>query len=265
VSLRTLEVAGFRGVREGRVTFGDATILFGENDSGRSSLIAALALVLGALGDGDPRPEARDFHRLARGRTDTVRIRLELEEGAPDAWAPPPSLRAVLPPAGGRRRRLALELTAMLDETTGSVTTRHHAWAARRPGVRVEGDDTSLAWVRGVLPMLWLRPGELTDQPDAETGGTGGTDDGLEADPAIRIVEAYRRRILAGDTADMPAVLEAGARAAQEVIERFPAVFAGSGPVMSALASEILTGRWARVGFDPRRRPGTSRLTILRT
>ena len=103
--------------------------------------------------------------------------------------------------------------------------------------MRVEGDDASLAWVRGVFPMLWLRPGELTDQPDGETGGTG---DALDADPAIRIVEAYRRRILAGDTSDMPAVLEAGARAAQEVIDRFPAVFAGSGPVMSALASEIL-------------------------
>jgi len=60
VFLRSLEVENFKGIVSGRLDLDDTTVLIGENDCGRSSLLSALAVVL-ASGDGD-RPTVRPHH-----------------------------------------------------------------------------------------------------------------------------------------------------------------------------------------------------------
>ena len=42
-----LEIKGFRGIRTGKVQFRDHTVLIGPNNSGKTTIVEALALVLG--------------------------------------------------------------------------------------------------------------------------------------------------------------------------------------------------------------------------
>lgn len=46
MALHSLVVEHFRGIRSARVSFDPSTLLFGENGSGKSSLLEAIAVVL---------------------------------------------------------------------------------------------------------------------------------------------------------------------------------------------------------------------------
>lgn len=45
--VHAIEIEGFRGIKSGRVTFGDFTVLIGPNNSGKTTIIEALALLFG--------------------------------------------------------------------------------------------------------------------------------------------------------------------------------------------------------------------------
>jgi putative ATP-dependent endonuclease of the OLD family len=47
VRVAALSIQNFRGIRSGKVIFRDHTVLVGPNSSGKTSVIEALALVLG--------------------------------------------------------------------------------------------------------------------------------------------------------------------------------------------------------------------------
>jgi hypothetical protein len=47
VRIALLEIANYRGVRDGKVQFRDHTVIIGPNNSGKTTIIEALALVLG--------------------------------------------------------------------------------------------------------------------------------------------------------------------------------------------------------------------------
>ncbi len=84
MALRELLVERFRGVRSARVTLDQTTLLIGENDCGKSSLLEALALVLSPLGERRPRLEPWQFHREPSASDveadGPARIRLTFEE-----------------------------------------------------------------------------------------------------------------------------------------------------------------------------------------
>lgn len=223
---------------EGRLTFEDTTVIFGENDSGRSSMIEALVLALDGPDEAiDGGLAARHFHRTPAGSAGPIRIELELDEPAPRTWAPPHAVESAFPSADDRARRLTLEFAAALDPSTNTVTTSYRVCSPDHPGVELVDEASALAWLRRAFPVLWLKPGHLTDVPDVDTAAADHT---LASDDAIRRLTEHHRRILTGDTLDMSAELEAGARAAEVVLDRFPHVFPGSGRVLSAMASEIL-------------------------
>ena len=45
--IHAIEIDGFRGVKSGKVRFGDFTVLIGPNNSGKTTIIEALALLFG--------------------------------------------------------------------------------------------------------------------------------------------------------------------------------------------------------------------------
>ena len=63
-----LEIEGFRGIRTGRVQFLDHTVLIGPNNSGKTTIVEALALVLGRDRLVRNITEHRIFRTLAHAR-----------------------------------------------------------------------------------------------------------------------------------------------------------------------------------------------------
>lgn len=224
MKLLSLRIENYRGIREGLLTFEETTVLFGENDSGRSSIVEALALLLGAP---DERFEARlqpyHFHRDPGGATGAMKIALRLSE----------------PAAGAGRMESDFEFTAAMDVRTQRITT---GWTLRRAGKIAENQPAILEWLRTHWPLLWLRPGAMTSVPE----GSAGSGDSLQpGDSAIRRVEFHHRNLIVGKSCDLSAELEAGARAGSEVLRGNERAFAGAGPLMSAMASDILNRQQA--------------------
>jgi predicted ATP-dependent endonuclease of OLD family len=118
VFLSRLEVENFRGVREGRLSFDDTTVLIGENDCGKSSLLDALAKALATPDAGPPQFEAPHFHRAGGGNgeapTGPIRLELTFQERRAGEWdiAELEALRPQLAQLPSGSRQLVLQLTA---------------------------------------------------------------------------------------------------------------------------------------------------------
>lgn len=73
-------VKNYRGLREARLEFDSLTVLIGENDCGRSSLLNALEACLGCRShNGTIALTARDFHREGPGHPLETPISIEIE------------------------------------------------------------------------------------------------------------------------------------------------------------------------------------------
>ena len=92
--LHTLKVENFRALRTASVSFDATTLLIGENDCGKSSLLEALAIALDPDGgDHPPRFQPHHFHRTAP-RPDApvagpIHIELRFRERRPQEWDGP--------------------------------------------------------------------------------------------------------------------------------------------------------------------------------
>ena len=243
--LRSIRIENYRAIREGSVTLDETTILIGENDCGRSSVIEALMLVLGSA---DTTFEARlkpfYFHRRPDGTTGPLRVILRIEEDAPGKWRVPESVKHVLAPISGKKRALEFEFKAVLDGATDRIDHTCYLRSAEAAGASVRCGQDVVDWLRRLAPVLWLRFGLLAPATEAVTAQ--GAADAAEADPLFDALELRYRNLITGNTLDFAAEIEHGARVAQDVMGKYPRVFAGAVPVMSAMASEILNPRQAQ-------------------
>src|SRR5262245_60782240 len=95
--LHSIRIENFRGIREGSVTFDESTVLIGENDSGRSSIVEALVLLLGPPEENfERRLRPAHFHRTSQGAVGPLRIVLRVAEKGPRNWVLPPGLKSAL-------------------------------------------------------------------------------------------------------------------------------------------------------------------------
>ena len=235
--LRSLQIENYRAIRHAALTLEETTVLFGENDSGRSSIIEALALVLGAPGERfEERLHPFHFHRDTEGALGPLRIRLRIGEETAGSWELPQCMKQEFGSAPKERRVFDFEFNAVLDPATNGIT---HSWrmeAAGKPGRAVVDKPDVLEWLRTLVPVLWLHPG-----PHLPTTGT----ELKSKDPALLALGEHYRNLTTGNAPDLTAELEAGARAAHEVLSKYRKVFAGAGPLMSAMASDILNRQQA--------------------
>lgn len=108
MALQRLRVSNFRGLRELELDFDPTTVLIGENNVGKSSLLLALERCLGAERETIGfQPE--DFRRGAEdARPPPIEIELHFREEAPGSWDQPvcAALSPFAQPAPDGRRRL---------------------------------------------------------------------------------------------------------------------------------------------------------------
>jgi putative ATP-dependent endonuclease of the OLD family len=239
--LRSIRIENYRAIREGSVSLEETTILIGENDSGRSSVIEALMLV---LGPADANFEARikpfHFHRRADGTTGPLRVILHIDEESPGRWLLPDSIQPVFPSISGKTRAMEFEFRAALDGTTDRVSHSCYMKSADSAGPALTCSPDVLDWLRKLIPVLWLRFGLLAPESELSKADTASNS---AVDPLLTALALRYRNLVTGNTPDITAEIEQGARAAQAVMEKYPHVFAGAVPMMGAMVSEILNPR----------------------
>lgn len=239
--LSELSVENFRGVRQGRLSFDDTTVLIGENDCGKSSLLDALARVLGGPVDpGPPQFEPQHFHRTPAGEpTGPIRIGLGFRERSAGEWDVP-ELAGLAPRWAGQApgsRRLWLRVTARPDPDGRPVTAE---WEIRTPGGR-EGpgdrDPALPAAIRALNPLIQLRGG-LISMATPATLVPGSVAPGVES--LASEVEAHYQALIAGATPQIEHELEEGFRAARALLEQRAVAFHSGGSLTRLALAEVL-------------------------
>jgi putative ATP-dependent endonuclease of OLD family len=258
VYLRSIQIENYRAIRRGTVTFDGTTVIIGENDSGRTSIIEALMLLLGA-------PEQRFERRLRcmhfhRGTDDRIagplRVRLFFREDTAGVWNPPDGILPSLTRRRDSRRQFEFTFEAALDPASGTIEpvwfladeNRSRTEPPNRPGL--------LEWVRQLVPALWLRTG-LAWAPETTTIVKPRQDADLAA------LELHYRRVVTGEVTDVMAELEQGAQVARVVIERYRGLFAGTATILGAMASDILKRPRAARHAEPQGESAAQKIGML--
>ncbi len=226
--IATLEVANYRGIASARLDFDDTTVLIGENDCGRSSLLSALHLALASGEPGRPALQDHHFHRTPDGDFSgplavTVQM-LETHAGEWDAGRLP-ALGPLLGPRGPGRRRLTLRIEA--DPAEG----REPRWVIRGDAGEGHSQPGQIAELRQLCPLVWLQGGLLL----------GCTPNGVaaEAGPLAEAVETHYRALIEGTGSDHAELL-AGFEAARELLrQRNRAEGSGAESLMGSIASLV--------------------------
>jgi putative ATP-dependent endonuclease of OLD family len=254
--LRSVRVDNFRAVKSARITLDRTTLLIGENDCGRSSILEAIALALGWNSE-ECEFQFRPFHvhrapHLASAPPPSISIVLEFRESDAGEWdgAGFDLLRASLPDAMAPSRRFWLEVTQCGDGET--------RWMfSATPARSLRNDVPLLVWLRRRMPPLWLTDGMRSA---AEVSAGAGRWSGDEAERLAESVSRNYRDVLQGTADDIPAAIDRGSAAARELLlgeaKLRPGDVLPLGDVM-----EQITGRAtapARVVADPLRSAGTA-------
>ena len=225
--LHTLAIENFRGIRQAQLTFEETTVIIGENDCGKSSLLDALATVLLPSGDGAPVFEPQHFHREslepAAPPVGPVRLELGFRERRPGEWdtAGYAGLSGVLGKAGGKARALNLRVTATPADGEQSVAGSWEMSSTGEGGSTSHNDAGALAALRALNPLVWLRGGALVGaaaapEPVARGGGQAPADIAHLMDE----IEQRYQSVISGETRHAHDELKAGYRAAREVLAR---------------------------------------------
>ena len=89
--LESIDIANFRGIRQLSLRLEQTTVIIGENNTGKSTILDALLLALGSAFAADRRTFVKDDHHLAGSDVqiadgDTIEIVLRFVERSPGEW-----------------------------------------------------------------------------------------------------------------------------------------------------------------------------------
>ena len=215
--LRRFEIENYRGIARIGLDFGASTILIGENGAGKSTVLDALAVCLGAGPSATPlafRP--RDLRRAPDGSILPVRMRLTLEGEAPpkgfDVQWPDRDLRT-----------LTLSVTAGPDLTDELPATR---WSITDASGQILSADEpeDLRRLREQSPLFLIRSGLMLHTPPPDSDISDSEEEARPAelsvtDLAAEIDRSYRKLVV--DTAALSRKeLDRGFEAVREMLVR---------------------------------------------
>jgi putative ATP-dependent endonuclease of OLD family len=213
--LAGLEIVNFRGIARLRLQVEpDATVLFGENAWGKTSLVEALQSTLG----NRPLAEA-DFHRLANDRT-TIARRMGITMGF--RGEPSPELASAAWRDGNGEGRIELQwLGRRLDR--GRARFRRRFLDAQGREVLLPGGDVARLAdrVRQDHPLFVFRELRLADGALAPALATG---QDLHEDPEKAVARVFQR-LLSVPHQVHPSELARGLEALKRVAENRPDLF----------------------------------------
>jgi putative ATP-dependent endonuclease of OLD family len=224
MQLASLEIVNFRGIARLRLQLEpDATVLFGENAWGKTSLVEALQSTLG------DRPLAEeDFHRLANDRT-TIAKRMNITLGftgePPVEWAP-----AAWRNGAGEGRLMLQWSGRRLDR--GRVKFRRRFLDAHGREIPLPGEEGALLadQVRRNHPLFVFRELRLADGTLAPALATS---QGMHEDPEKAVGRVFER-LLSVPHQVHPGELARGLEALKRVAERRPELFLALHPAGEA-------------------------------
>ncbi len=225
--LKRVDIENFRGIRQATLDLLKTTVLIGENDSGKSAIVDALALCLGV----DAPPEAfrfapHDFHRPVDSADDFVpaplRICLTFGEREPGEWNAPVyrTLTQLLPEAQSGPREFVLEVVAEIAAEEAAVDVGW--WLRDTRGTRIGNTNNAqlIAWLRRLTPLIVIRGGLLVSSRPALPAGARENVPDSETQHLVALVDDYYQRVLASASAVSEQELHAGYEAAQEFVAR---------------------------------------------
>jgi len=226
--LHTLSIENFRGIRQAQLDFDETTVIIGENDCGKSSLLDALAsALLPASGDGPLLFEPQHFHResidTAAPAVGPLRLELGFRERQPGEWdaAGHSGLAAVLGEASGKPRQLRLRISATPGDGEHRVAGTWEISSTGNGGTASHNNAETLAALRELNPLVWLRGGALVG---AATAPGPAASAARQAPPDIaHLVDEIEQRyqaVITGETRHAHDELKAGYRAARELLAR---------------------------------------------
>ncbi len=245
--LHSLSIQNFRAIRSARLSFDETTVIIGENDSGKSSLLDALARALLPSGDGAPVFEPQHFHResIATSARPVGPAHLELtfQERQAGEWdaAGFAALAGVLGQAASDARQLSLRITAVPTAGEESVAASWEIEGSGEGGATSHNDSDVLAAVQALNPLIWLRGGALVGAgPAADALPRGGTPISADIAPLVDEIEQRYQAVISGETRHASDELRAGYQAARELLAR-RAIHAGTGRGLGQpLLSQVL-------------------------
>jgi putative ATP-dependent endonuclease of OLD family len=223
--LQTLLIRNFRGIRNARLSFDETTVIIGENDSGKSSLLDALGRVLLPTADGAPLFEPQHFYRESAAASaepsGPVSLELTFRENRPGEWNASgfQPLAVILGKAGDKPRQLLLRVNATPSAGKEAVAGSWEIESSGAGGIASRNDAAALAALQVLNPLVWLRSGALV--------GAGPTAaavprDMLQAPPDIAQlvdeIDRHYQAMLSGDIHDIQGELQAGYQAARELL-----------------------------------------------
>ncbi|MCC7156344.1 MAG: DUF2813 domain-containing protein [Bryobacterales bacterium] len=243
--LRSLSVENFRGVEAARLDFDETTVLLGENDAGRTSLLFALDLVLGQPRQDAPFTVTRAHFHQPKGWKPglplrPIRIIVGFAERSLGEWLGPAfaPLAGILRHSNEAARRLWLEVT--IDEGA-PATGQRFSWEFRisehGPALG-KNDRGALDCVRRLNPLIWLRAGVMATTPSSSPAAAAMD----EAPPQTAVAEEVGKqyqRILSGASENPLQTLELGYRAAQTLLDVFPKKYRKTRPTLGSVLQEI--------------------------
>ena len=171
--LSRLEIENFRGIRSAKIDFGDTTVLIGENDSGKTSLLEAICLVLSPSVEKPSivfRPQ--DFFMVASLKgyqpVGPLFMRLTFRERRSDEWSymQKNELGLLLPDDRNALQELTFEVKA---NPVSAGETSAAQWRITVEGNSQFGfsDDLAvLTWIRRLNPVFRIKSGILDDIPE---------------------------------------------------------------------------------------------------
>jgi putative ATP-dependent endonuclease of OLD family len=252
--LSRLELENFRGIRSARMDLGETTVLIGENDSGKTTLLEAVCLVL------SPLPESRkivfkqrDFY-MVPGPQDykpvgPLSIRLTFRERTPDEWS---FLRhndfgLALPDNADVLQELTLEIKANPVFEDDESRARWRIMVEGKSQMDYSDDPAVLSWIRRLNPVFRIRSGILSEfqqendpkwEKDIPIAALNEIDGNLEE----KIRQSYLD-LISGVIQEGNVELQAGYRAALQYLGKVSNLLIHDGLPLEQIIYEILGRR----------------------
>ena len=251
--LAQLKIENYRGIRSASLTFDNETILIGENDCGKSTILEALALVLGSDTEAEP-PLFKLFHFFNTSENNVVkpagpiRIMLHFRERNPGEWNDLDySSVGIIMPGPELKHELTFELWSF-PTVDGTEARSHWKMDITPSGIHLSEDDPAvLEWIRRMSPLIWMRGGAKSGRIDMGRLSEPGTQAGQTGNPElmdmIGKIDTHYRNLLSGTTLDDHAELQSGYESAIELLNSTTGIFNAKRGSLHRVVEEVLGKR----------------------
>jgi putative ATP-dependent endonuclease of OLD family len=262
--LSRIEIDNFRGIRSSRIDLNETTVLVGENDSGKTTLLDAISLILSPIQENISLTfKYQDFFMLSNPEgyqaAGPIRISLTFRERVPDEWS---SIRnndfgLKLPDDSSVRQELTLEVMAAPPQNGEASEARWRIIVEDRNKDQYSNDKAILSWIRRLNPVFRIKSGILTSLP--------GKDDSIVMDDALQSaqladdhelknkIEQSYKNLISGESLNMNADLYSGYNAALNYLAKASDLFSPDGPPLDHILYEILGRRPSGTGKPAKR------------